>query len=91
MKVRTLNQVNDRTAGGHIYSAGEGAVSVIDDADEDMVALMRKLAAASQLEILDDADKGAEQKSEAKTEAKTTAKTAPAKKTISAGKGGESA
>jgi hypothetical protein len=52
VKVRTCNQVNDRTAGGHIYSAGEGAVTVVDDADEDMIALMRRLAAAGQVEIL---------------------------------------
>jgi hypothetical protein len=57
VKVRTRNQVNDRTAGGHIYSAGEGAVSVVDDADADMVALMRKLAAAGQVEIVDDESK----------------------------------
>ena len=54
MKVRVLTQVVDRTAGGHPYSAGEGAESHIDDGNDDMVALMRQLAKRGLVKIVED-------------------------------------
>lgn len=53
MRIRTREQVNGRTAGGHVYSAGEGTVSDIDDNDVDMVNLMRTWVALGSVEIID--------------------------------------
>jgi hypothetical protein len=47
----------DRTAGGHPYSAGEGAESHIDDGNDDMIALMRQLAKRGLVKIVEDVKK----------------------------------
>jgi hypothetical protein len=52
MRIRTITQVNSRWLDGRTYSAGEGTVSVVDDADVDAVGHMRYLAATGQVEIL---------------------------------------
>lgn len=54
MRIRTRQQVHGRTSGGHIYSAGEGTESVIDDQNQDMVDLIRLMASRGQVEILED-------------------------------------
>ncbi len=53
MRIKTRGHVNGRTADGRVYSAGEGAVTEIDDNDEGMVALMRGLAAEGQVDIIE--------------------------------------
>jgi hypothetical protein len=52
MRIRTITQVNSRWLDGRTYAAGEGTVSVVDDADHDAVAHMRYLATTGQVEIL---------------------------------------
>lgn len=43
MRVEVRAFVSDRTLDGRVYSANTGAVHVIDDDDEGMVELMRRL------------------------------------------------
>jgi hypothetical protein len=64
VKVRTLQQVNERARDGRVFSAGQGAVWDVDDADTDMVDLARSMAARQLAEIL-----GAEAEPEAEPEA----------------------
>lgn len=52
MKVRTLQQVNERARDGRVFAAGQGAVWDVDDADTDMVDLARNMAARQLAEIL---------------------------------------
>lgn len=65
MRIRTLDQVHGRTADGRVYSAGEGAVTDVDDDDNGMVDLMRQLAKAGLVEIIE-ADDGTEEEPEQK-------------------------
>lgn len=43
MKITTRDHVNARTSDGRVYSAGQGAVTLVDDDDTGMVELMRDL------------------------------------------------
>jgi len=55
MYIKTLQQVNARTLDGRVYSAGEGAVTEIDDDDAGMVGLAKGLIASGQAEHYGDA------------------------------------
>lgn len=45
MRIRILNQVSERTAGGHHYAAMEGTVTDVDDHNKDMINLAKWLVA----------------------------------------------
>jgi hypothetical protein len=49
-----LTQVNSRWHDGRAYSAMEGTVAVVDDADADAVAHMKHLVSAGQAEMVKD-------------------------------------
>jgi hypothetical protein len=75
MRIRTITQVNSRWADGRTYAAGEGTVSVVDDADHDAVAHMRYLARVGQVEILAE-DPEPEEESEEESDRETVDKIA---------------
>lgn len=52
MKIRTKDFTSGRTFDGRVYSAMAGTVTVVDDADEGMVTLMKQFAAAGAVEII---------------------------------------
>jgi len=54
MRIRTKDQVNGRTSDGRVYSAGEGAVTDVDDDDEGMVALFKDFVARGVAEIVEE-------------------------------------
>ncbi len=51
MRIETLDYVSGRTTDGRVYSAMQGAVTDVDDADTGMVDLMRSLAARGLVRI----------------------------------------
>lgn len=71
MKIRTLAQVNDRTVDGRTWSNGEGVERDVDDADANLVALMRNLSERGFVEIVKEEPKKADPK---KAEAPKTAR-----------------
>lgn len=76
MKVNILRQVNERTRDGRVFSAGEDSIRTVDDADTDLVALVRDMAARGVVEIV---KMKPEPEPEQKPAAEEPKKAAPAK------------
>jgi len=54
VKLKMLDQVNERTRDGRVFSAGADSVRTIDDADENMADLARSMTARGLAEVVAD-------------------------------------